>query len=843
MFYKGIFMLYFLMPLCLSFTQANAMVHSINRSAAYSAATLTQVQQVHDVSRPSVYNHQQRIQILAENITHNFYAAITSLKFKCLSDADKELQVCCESLEELKILFNTQACCNGRMTLDYATCLVNGIEHIMKNLTNIRSAIHMRTIAESEMQDFQQRLERLNIFRMAIFASCIQWSVQMIPLRNVVCDIESYLDSIENAVKKSSKGIFNSLMNQGRVRYFGVELTEINVGNLKKLFQGLHDHFEHDDYFRQLPHESIEYFLKLCKAAIQDLRPHVRTTTLREYVGRCKDAVDDFNNILVKSNQEGYVQAKASIELEAEEQNLKKSLLKLSKHSMFSESYSLWVSGQQLLADVAVIGAEGAQSISDVIQEKIQQFELLFGQLSCALGPDGQKNIDELITFADRLKNEKAIIEQVFSSLGTIEYFVSFTDSLEKVISLAEDIATSDHSYGKMLKQINPKLRQFSKACEEQNVADALRSIKEISRTFGFKQPISQIAVILARHSATLKLGLMALKKGLMQQMAPHAATLQSNLAYMHEPIKQFNDSIQLSARTTQLNNLTATEFAAGFHTLAIHSQSIDAQYRRSETLLSAQPQFDEPVAHIDSHERDLLSINLEDEDGDDMQAEERMRQEMETKYQDLRAKYYRLFGIDDRSEEALLAKLFEKEAILETQQRLLEIQRQNAYAWNQEKITENLQAVGDDLADIGYFLMCKLREVDQKRNGIQEPICSKNAIAYTNFALWAYKHLAIENLKRETTASFKENKHRLQLGTVRFVKFIWYILNFFNLFKNNSNDEKKLEIINKIYQDSEAAKPQFQWSSDNKHCKDYLRKLDPALFAPLMQLSWGQSS
>lgn len=743
----------------------------------------------------SAYKHQAAISFMLEKHIHQLYAALNSLKDGKNKDAIALCIESCNALQALTVLLDPKKIVHCPELNSFALEMCDGIEYMQQCLFDYIQALEQ--FPSMDPQIIIEGIEHVCRFRKSFFASFMQWDERLIAVSVQIHDIAVLIDAIQKGIaEKISR--FKKWGDYFFDTSYEYPITESQVRGLQKSFQHLSQSLQQITLTvdsGSVEQRSLEQMISLVEALTT-----VQLSAFRNKNEALKSALQKLNKQMLTIPQAG---------LSAEECRLLQQVDMVAKSTIFPQKTSSIASLQQCGTDVLVNLAQGTLLVSDEVLHKIQRLEALCSQLAQAVSVGGafEKNIDACIDLAQKLQNEKAVIKTIAQQMHdyNIEQLVGFTTLLQNIAALVQDIAKNETAWSNVLQKLNPELHAFLRSCEKENIAETLKAAEEIAKTLNIKQPISQIALICARHGSTIKLALGGIKL-CMQPSGPYFQSYAQNFNKYSEALADFIATIQTKAQETLLQSLTNYDIAQAFQVMAQTNVRVDVYQKRALDELEVEMKVGAEAVHHDLNRDDL---NIEELYVIRAQLQ---NQFFETSYQ--------IENLDESS----------------PQKKALE---------------ENSCTIKQRLAEEDRKLNRAIDTIKYRREGKFEPFCSKSEVfgVYKELALLRHDANMIRTSKKALDAQLVSAQNELQnlwgpfhKNITSVVIYVWKYLTYLRYWIKKSELQKRIAVLGYQRQAWEAAEvwneKQQEKVSQALHvlqpdqaCKHYFKALHKPLF------------
>jgi len=752
----------------------------------------------------TVEKYQNLVRQETEQAIHQLYAAINSLHAELTADIPQTtldaLKRCDAALENLCYLFDPRKIDHNPLMNSLACQLCAGIEDQRKILK--RQIFRLESEPPMEREEVLAKLATLVHARAEFFAQFMQWDVRLDPVRNTVLEIEHEIHAIRAAAGKSfGKEFLNWTL--------GVQLTDAQQNYLTGRFHALDDQFA-----------ALLPSLKDIDAATA----FSLTTIFQDMAQMHGGALSMFEGTLNKIKN-GLLSCNVHL-LAPLAPSGAYSYAATHKSTLFPVKASSVTNGVHWLKSVGSVLLDTVGRGSYALQDKVQVLEKFCAELAAALAPEGsfEKQLDTIMQLAQRLKDEKAVVKQIAEQVQNynIEQIVGFTDLMQKIAHLVQDVAkTDDTTWGGLLQKINPNLHDFLRSARNAKIGETLEAAREIAKTMGYKQPISQLALICARHGATIKLACEAAKP-LVQKVAPSFDSYQGTLAGCSKSLAELGQELRVDAHTLHMSSLYAHDIAQALQLLAQTSKQADSIY----------------VQYMQEPENQMK-----------YQVEQKVMQQLELE---------QLFKQIGEHRLSLWEKQHHHETLSDTYEQAYRHWNYCMMGWlyqrlYRQELRESLESIEGtmqtDMEALVRFeasLQSEFKRIDEKRHQKFEPLCTKRISEFIEKAVIKHDEAALRAVKEHLLQ--QEKAIQLQLPTKKvFLRwnitnicaYIWWLVHYPQRYLNSGALKEKLALIqyqqNKLMSVQEQLKQKSEllyakkYKTPDELCKKYLVTLHPA--------------
>lgn len=778
-----------------------AMVRTLLRPAQKTLTT---------VRSENANNYQQFVRHQVEQAIHQLYAGINHLRaaLTCkasevpeVAQALEALQKSDAALENIAYLFDPKKINQNPLMNSLAYELSAGIAH---QRAFLRMQINrLENEPPVEREDVIVQLEKLLAARAQFFAQFMQWDTRLEPACQIIQTIEQELHAIKTAAAEGSlrQAAWNAL-------FGAIQCTPAQQRALTGYFQQLADAFKELAASKDIDIEKRLYM----KHYSQIVAP----LDYEQNLAQNKKLLEAFNLLLLTP----------TIERCGKENRFGKSTLFPAPHSSFT-GY------KRRAQDLRVFVYDKLGLSSCSLHNKIEMLEKLCGELAVAIAPEGsfEKQLDALMLLAQKLKDEKAVVKEIAEQVQhyNIEHLVGFTDLMQKIANLVQDIAKTDSSWGSLLQKINPDLHAFLRSARNEKIGETLEAAREIAKTMGYKQPISQLALICARHGATIKLALEAAKP-LVQKTAPLFSASKHSLSGYAKTLSEFGHDMQVDAFDMQVASFDAHDSAQAFQLLAQTSKNVDTMYIQYSGQLEQRQK--QSADHEFINER---AVNDE------------QRQPLSAAFKTVWELRLKLWNKQHAQEQ--LSETYQK-AYARWQRCMLGWLYQRLYLAQQRKslelLAQGMQLDVEELCEQARLIDREFETMAEKRHHMYEPICTerlaefveKTKVKHDGAALQENKEILLQQEKAiQLQVTAKKIFPRWNLTNI--CAYIWWLLNYPRLYYAQASLRQQLALIQ--YQQGKLAAVHEQLKKKNENlyakkyktpdeiCKNYLVTLHPA--------------
>ena len=355
-------------------------------------------------------------------------------------------------------------------------------------------------------------------------------------------------------------------------------------------------------------------------------------------------------------------------------------------------------------------------------------------------------------------------------------------------------------------------------------IGETLEAAREIAKTMGYKQPISQLALICARHGATIKLACEATKP-LAQKVAPSFGSYQDTLSGCAKSLGELGQEMRVDAHDMHMSSLYAHDIAQAFQLLAQTSKQADSIY--TKYIQEPENQMKYQVEQKIVQELQQLELGELFKTIGEHRLSLWEKQHVHETLSDTYEQAYRHWNY------CMMGWLY---------QRLYLHQQQESLAVTEDTMEMDREA----LVGFEISLRSEFNRIGEKRHQRFEPLCTDRLAEFIKKTLIKHDEAALRGAREALLQ--QEKAIQLQLPTKKvfprwnltnICAYIWWLLKYPQRYLNSGALKEKLALIqyqqNKLMSVQEQLKQKSEllyakkYKTPDELCKKYLVTLHPA--------------